>query len=79
MLFTIMYADDTSALLSGKDLKILLHVLNRELGHLSVWLESNKLSLNTQKTFYLIFHRARLKNSNVCCTQLYERISQGRT
>ena len=25
------------------------------------WFKSNKLSLNTEKTFYMIFHRARLK------------------
>ena len=26
-----------------------------------IWFKSNKLSLNTQKTFYMVFHRARLK------------------
>ena len=56
-----MYADDTSVLLSGDDLKDLTCLLNKELELLFIWLKSNKLSLNTQKTFYMLFHRARIK------------------
>ena len=59
-----MYADDTSVLLSGDDLKDLTCLLNKELELLFIWLKSNKLSLNTQKTFYMIFHRARIKGNN---------------
>ena len=59
-----MYADDTCVMLSGKDLNDLIAVLNVELISLSDWLKSNKLSLNTQKTFFMVFHRARLKSAN---------------
>ena len=51
-------------MLSGKDINDLIAVLNVELIYLSDWLKSNKLSLNTQKTFFMVFHRARLKNAN---------------
>ena len=64
-LFNIMYADDTSVLLSGDDLKDLTCLLNKELELLFIWLKSNKLSLNTQKTFYMLFHRARIKGNNL--------------
>ena len=64
LLFNIMYADDTSVLLSRKKLNDLICLLNKELYLLSIWLNSNKLSLNTQKTFYLLFHRARIKGNN---------------
>ena len=64
MLFNIMYADDTSVLLSGNNLNDLNCLLNKELDLLSIWLNSNKLSLNTQNTFYLLFHRARIKGNN---------------
>ena len=64
LLFTLLYADDTCALLSGKDLNDLIAVLNVELISLSVWLKSNKLSLNTQKTFFMVFHITRLKTAN---------------
>jgi len=66
LLFTIMYADDTSVLLSGKDLHDLTQLLNKELDLLSTWLKANKLSLNVEKTFYVVFHRAKLKaGSNI--------------
>ena len=64
LLFILLYADDTCVLLSGKDLNDLIAVLNVELISLSVWLKSNKLSLNIQKTFFMVFHRARLKTAN---------------
>ena len=61
-LFNILYADDTSVLLSGKN--DLICLLNKELDLLYIGLNSNKLSLNTHKSFYLLFHRARLKGNN---------------
>ena len=59
-----MYANDTSVLLSGDDLNDITCLLNKELELLVIWLKSNKLSLNTQNTFYLLFHRARIKGNN---------------
>ena len=35
---------------------------------LSIWLASNKLTLNIEKSHYVIFHRARLKQSNINIT-----------
>ena len=48
-------------LINGTDMNKLLKQLNFELESMSIWFKSNKLSLNTQKTFYMVFHRARLK------------------
>ena len=64
LLFILLYADNTCVMLSGKDLNDLIAVLNVELISLCDWLKSNKLSLNTQKTFFMVFHRARLKSAN---------------
>ena len=58
LLITLLYADDTRVMLSGKDLNDFA-VLNVELLSLSDWLKSNKLSLNTQIIFFMVFHRAR--------------------
>ena len=63
-LYTILYADDTCVLLNGKDLNNLIQSMNTELDLLSTWLKSNKLSLNTHKTFFQLFHRARMKTNN---------------
>ena len=50
LLFNIMYADDTSVLLSGKNLNDLICLLNKELDLLYIWLKSNKLSFNSLRT-----------------------------
>ena len=63
-LFTILYADDTCVLLRGKSLENLITLMKQELHLLYIWLQSNKLTLNFQKTYYTIFHRARLKLHN---------------
>ena len=60
-LFSILYADDTCVLLNGKHLDELIVLINKELNLLFTWLQANKLSLNGQKTYYIIFHRARIK------------------
>ena len=61
LFFAIMYADDTSLLVTGNDLYSLIASLNNALKDLCSWFKSNKLSLNTNKTFYMIFHRSRIK------------------
>ena len=63
-LYTILYADDTCILLNGKDYLNLITFLNVELGKLSIWLRASKLSLNVQKTYYMVFHRAKIKLDN---------------
>ena len=61
LLFTVMYADDTCVVIHGKYMLSIITTLNHELHMLSTWLKANKLSLNTDKIYYMIFHRARIK------------------
>ena len=61
LLFTVLYADDACFLLGGKNLENLITCLNNELKNITTWLKSNKLTLNVNKTHYMIFHRARIK------------------
>ena len=63
-LFTVLYANDTSILVNGSNYSDLVQLLNNELCLLTNWLKANKLSLNVQKTFYMVFHRARMKNKD---------------
>ena len=63
-LCTILYADDTSVLVNDKNDKLLV-ILNDELNKLSTYLKTNTLSLNVNKTHYILFHRARIKFSDV--------------
>ena len=61
LLFTVLYVDNTCALLGGKYLDNLNTCLNNELKNINTWLKFNKLTLNGNKTYYMIFHRARIK------------------
>ena len=63
-LFSLLYADDTCVILCGKSLENLITLMNQELHLLYIWLQSNKLTLNFQKTYYITFHRARFKLHN---------------
>ena len=60
-LFTILYADDTCVIANGVNIYDLMNLLNKELSLISIWLKSNKLSLNVKKSYYVLFHRAKIK------------------
>ena len=64
VLYTIMYNDDTSVIMSGNDLESLIQSVNSELCLLNTWLKANKLSQNVNKTYYLVFNRAGIKVDN---------------
>ena len=51
LLYTIMYADYTSVIMSGNDLESLIQLVNSELCLLNTWLRENKVSLNVNKTY----------------------------
>ena len=50
-----IYADDTNAIISNSNLNDLINSVNNELHNVSVWFKANKLSLNIDKTNYMIF------------------------
>ena len=53
---TILFADDTNLLFNDKDLNKLVKTVNSELSNVQNWFAANKLSLNINKTQYIIFH-----------------------
>ena len=64
------YADDTNVIVSHSNLSDLITIVNQELSNLSVWFKANKLSLNIDKTNYMIFkyrHSNRMYDDlNIC-------------
>ena len=50
-----LFADDTSTLLINKDIKEIEKTYNNELENVKNWLDSNKLSLNVDKSNLVIF------------------------
>ena len=63
-IFPILFADDTTVLIEGNNLDVIIKSLNSELDRINSWLQSSKLSLNMTKTQYMVFHRARMKVSH---------------
>lgn len=55
----ILFADDTSALASGKNIHDLCHKITEELSKLKKWFILNKLSLNVAKTNYILFRQSK--------------------
>ena len=67
-----MFADDTNLFYSNKNIKILFKEMNIELKNISEWLRANKLSIDIDKTNFILFHNNRdkdhlpLKLSTLC-------------
>jgi hypothetical protein len=52
----ILYADDTTIIFANRDEQNLLSTINAELKNVSTWFNQNKLSINNEKTKYMIFN-----------------------
>ena len=57
----IMFADDTNVFMSSKSLVELVSKLNTELEKVNNWFKANKLSLNLDKTSYILFSSKGIK------------------
>ena len=64
LLFSILFADDTSVFIEGYEYDKMIEILNKEMKKIDTWLECNGLVINTDKTHYMVFHRAKLKSTN---------------
>ena len=53
---SIMFADDTNLFLSNNDIYKLFSSINDELKNISKWFKCNKLTLNSNKTKWILFH-----------------------
>ena len=57
----IIFADDTNMFLSNSNLDYPGSVVNNELNNLVIWFRANKLSLNVDKTNFMMFSSHRKK------------------
>ena len=65
LLFSILFADDTSVFIEGTNFTNISQILNTKLENVNIWLKANKLTVNIKKTHYMMFHRTRIKlNTN---------------
>ena len=57
-----MYADDTSVTGSAEDIYDLCNELKAKIDNIAEWLRQNKLSLNADKTEYIVIGHKRQTN-----------------
>ena len=55
----ILLADDTNLFYKGNKMEDLVKTINGELENISLWLKINKLSLNINKTHFIMFQRGK--------------------
>ena len=72
-----LFADDSNILICDKDPKKLTDMANSELNKISLWFRANKLSLNIDKTNFMVFKAPQKKNvridpPNIDSTQIEE-------
>ena len=58
-----LFADDTSLLCENKTIALLETSLNNELKNVATWITSNKLSLNINKSNFILFSNDKIKHS----------------
>ena len=61
----IMYADDTTLFCDINNIPDVEHSLNAELSKITDWLASNKLSLDANKTKFMVFHFHKKKQFDI--------------
>ena len=49
LLFSILFADDTSVFIEGTNYDKIIDILNKELKRIDIWLKANKLTIHIKK------------------------------
>lgn len=60
----MLFADDTNLFLSDKNINNLYHTIKQELKAITSWLSANKLSLDVNKTHFMVFKTKKRKKIN---------------
>lgn len=79
-LHKVLFADDTNLFMSHKSPDEMEEIINRELRNVAIWFRCSKLSLNINKTNYIVFHskQNQLANKHFCLKineQIIERVN----
>ena len=65
IVFCLLFADDTNLFFTDKDLETLIYRTNTTLNLVTKWFHVNKLSLNVDKTNFMVYHTKKKKKNNV--------------
>ena len=63
--FPVLFADDSNLFISDKNPNHVQQMINDELKDMVIWLRANKLSLNINKTHYMLFSNKNVAQQNI--------------
>ena len=63
-LTSILFVNDTTVIVESDSVSDAIALINIELIKLNIWLQANKLTLNTTKTHYMVFDRGKKQSGN---------------
>ena len=61
----VLFADDTNLFASGDNIETLCNDINRELNKINIWFKINKLSLNLNKTNFMVFSNKGITDGDI--------------
>ena len=64
-LHPLMYADDSNLFISGHNSNELIEIANSDLNKICQWINANKLSLNLNKTKYMLFSKSKTVDNSI--------------
>ena len=56
---SVLFADDRKLFCSDSNIKAVFEIVNQELSQINDWFLANKLSLNVEKSKWMLFHKLR--------------------
>ena len=65
LLYIILFADDTNFFYLAINIDDVTNVVNNELKQLDLWFRANKLSLNVNKTNFIMFNNKKQPRTDV--------------
>ena len=65
LLYIILFADDTKFFYLASNIDDVTNVVNNELKQLDLWFRANKLSLNVNKTNFIMFNNKKQPRTDV--------------
>jgi hypothetical protein len=76
-LFSVLFADDTTCLAKGFNLRDLTLYVGEELRKIANWFRSNKMALNTNKTKFMVFRTRGKPINEADCHLVYDSTELG--
>ena len=77
----VLFADDTTEYVQNNSIDSAIEILNKELAKVALWFDSNKLTLNVNKTQMIMLSRKKIltpKNEVILRNEVVQRVNKAK-